>query len=256
MAEKDGIRYRRVSTRMWGDEKFLDLSAPKPNARDLFIWLLTGPCTSLVPGVVLTTLSDISERLDWPMPATLASWDEIVAARMATADWSRQLIWLPNALKHNPPANTNVVKGWRRFFDEEVPECALRWTIETRMRAFLERRGDPFLKAFLPSDGKAFDIDAESLSADQAKGFQEPCRKAFGRQEQEQDQEVPPNPPADAGGRVARVTRAERKKAEDIRRAMSGCPHYPRCPSGEHCIGVLVADFRRNLKAGLSEEPS
>lgn len=239
MAEKDGIRYRRVSTRMWGDQKFLDLSAPKPNARDLFIWLLTGPCTSLVPGVVLTTLSDIGERLDWPAPPTLACWDELVAARMATADWSRQLIWLPNALKHNPPANNKVVIGWRKFFNEQVPECALRWTIEAHMQAFLVERGEAFAKAF---------------AVDPAKAFRQESGKPFGIQEQEQEQDVPPTPPAGAGGVPSRVTRAERKKAEDIRRAMSGCPHYPRCDSAERCIGVLVADFRRNLRAGLEAE--
>lgn len=255
MAEKDGIRYRRVSTRMWGDEKFLDLSGPKPNARDLFIWLLTGPCTSLVPGIVLTTLSGISERLEWPAAPTRACWDEIVAAGMATAEWSRQLIWLPNALKHNPPANPNIVKSWRKFFDvHPVPECALRRTAEANIESFLQDFKPAFREAFL-----------------------NPSRKPFGIQDQEQDQEYkdPPNPPAGAGGRF---TRRELQLAAEDRTAYQRaqpawvaptqreagreypeprtCPHEPQCEDREVCLRLFALDRRRQLTAALAEVAS
>src|SRR6516162_7361559 len=57
------LRYRRVSTRMWGDEKFRRLSAPKPNGRSLWLLLVTGPQTSPVPGLFHAGQAALAEEL-------------------------------------------------------------------------------------------------------------------------------------------------------------------------------------------------
>src|SRR5690349_15303845 len=44
-------RYRKVDTRIWGDTKFRDLSSPGPSAKYLWLFVLTGPHTSNVPGL-------------------------------------------------------------------------------------------------------------------------------------------------------------------------------------------------------------
>ena len=163
VSKGDKIRYRRVSTRMWNDGKFLELSAPKPNARDLWIWLITGPLTTPVPGVVLTGMIGMAERLDWPLSATRRCWNEIVAQDMAQADWSRGLVWLPKAVFHNPPSSPNVVKNWRRYLDEHAPECALRTQLEAFTLGYLHGLGEPFAEAF----GKGFREGCENPSANQ-----------------------------------------------------------------------------------------
>ncbi|MGE3509780.1 MAG: hypothetical protein AB7N65_12945 [Vicinamibacterales bacterium] len=232
MATAPRIRYRRISTRMWHDEKFLALSAPKPNARDLWVWLLAGPLTTPVPGVVLTTMGGMADRLQWPLSATRRCWDEIAAREMATADWAHSLVWLPRALRHNPPESPNVVKSWRRFLDDNVPECPLRADLEASVQAFLEGFGEAFLKAF----GEAF---GEGVGG----SFPESGNRSTGTGST-------PLPPSGEGGRV---TRAERQRAERILKSHSGyCPHQPRCESSGHCIGRIVREHRRSVAAGLT----
>lgn len=48
----------------------------------------------------------------------------------------------------------------------------------------------------------------------------------------------PPNPP------FRGATRAERKRAEEIRKVRMGCQHDPRCANAEACIVAVVAELR------------
>lgn len=50
----------------------------------------------------------------------------------------------------------------------------------------------------------------------------------------------PPNPPLRGG----RLTRKDRKRAEDIRHANGGCFHDPRCISAEVCLRVIALSWR------------
>jgi len=52
----------------------------------------------------------------------------------------------------------------------------------------------------------------------------------------------PPTPHADARG--ARITRAERKRAEEVRRIRFGCQHEPKCANSEACIVATVVELR------------
>lgn len=232
----DRIRYRRVSTRMWNDEKFLSLSAPKPNARDLWVWLIAGPLTTPVPGVVLATMGGMSDRLAWPLPATRRCWDEIVDRGMATADWTHSLVWLPRALHHNPPESPNVVKSWRRYLDENVPECQLRADLEAFAQGFLEGLGEAFVKGF----GRPF---GEGRGAP----FAQSGNRSTGTGS------TPQPPSGEGGGSLRSITRTERKWAETIRKAHGRCPHRPECLTSGECIGRLVGDHRRELEFGLAE---
>src|SRR6266446_3179831 len=44
-------RYRKIDTRMWGDVRFRELSSPSPSGKYLWMFLLTGPQTSNIPGL-------------------------------------------------------------------------------------------------------------------------------------------------------------------------------------------------------------
>lgn len=235
---KEKPRYRQVSVRMWNDQKFLALSTPPPNARDLWIWLITGPMTTPVPGVVIATMNGMADRLGWPTPATRRCWDEIAAREMATADWSNALVWLPHALRHNPPAAPNVCKSWRKFLDEHVPECALRAQVEASAHAFLKDFGKGFADAF----GDVY-----------LGPFREGPPTPFGDTGTGTGSGSTPQPPSGEGGGVRPITRAERKFAETIRRAHGRCPHREPCLTAGECIGRMVADHRRELEFGLQD---
>ena len=51
----------------------------------------------------------------------------------------------------------------------------------------------------------------------------------------------PPTPPSVEGGRI---TRAERHRAEELRRRAFGCTHDPRCATYEACIVTIVLGLR------------
>lgn len=180
-------RYRKVSTRMWGDEKFRQLSRPQPNGQSLWQYLITGPHTTAVPGLFSAGEAQLAERLEWPLPAFRRIWKEIHAAEMGVADWKSCVVWLPNAIRHNAPESPNVVIGWKDALDE-LPACPLRDRALADMDTFLASVGETeaYRKAFRKVLPHGF---AKALQKDLPRGSEKPSAN------QEQEQEVPPNPP-------------------------------------------------------------
>lgn len=140
-------RYRRVSLQTWGDKKFRELSKPAPNAQTLWLFLITGPHTSAIPGLLHVGRAGLAESLDWPPRALQRCWEEIERKEMGEADWNAPLIWLPQGLKHNPPESLNVVKSWAATIDT-LPECTLKAKAEAYVQAFLQVKGQGFAEAF------------------------------------------------------------------------------------------------------------
>lgn len=158
-------RYRKIDTRMWGDSKFRALSSPAPSAKYLWIFLLTGPHTTNLPGLFRAGERSLAEELGWPLEGFRKGFAELYRQGLVRADWNARVVWIPNAIKYNPPENPNVVKGWRDAWDE-VPECALKTEAYERLKGFTEGFGEGFGKA-----------------------FREGCAKGLANQEQEQEQE-------------------------------------------------------------------
>jgi hypothetical protein len=139
--------YRRVSVKMWGDAKFRALSKPAPNAQTLWIYLLTGEHTIIIPGVVRAGEAALAEALGWSLRAFRKAFAEIHAQGMARRDWSARLAFLPNALKHNPPQSPKVVVAWCKAF-EELPDCELKIEIGLSIKAYLKDKPEAFQIAF------------------------------------------------------------------------------------------------------------
>lgn len=141
-------RYRRISTRMWNDRKFRELTQ---DGQFLFFYLLTNPETSGVPGLFRAREVALAADLGWSPKRFRGAFSDVSAKRMALADWKAGLVWLPNALKHDPPANPNVVVSWGRTVRNDMPECALLLRALTQMRGQLQNlfeNPDWALKAF------------------------------------------------------------------------------------------------------------
>lgn len=168
-------RYRKIDTRMWADAKFRALSSPPPNGKYLWIALLTGPYTTNLPGLFRVGEMALAEELGWPLEGFREAFAELFREGLAKADWKARVVWIPNAIKYNPPENPNVVKGWRTSWDE-VPECALKGEAYQRLKAFTKGLGEGFGKAFL-----------------------ECCPLCLANQEQEQEQEQEQTPPVADG---------------------------------------------------------
>lgn len=162
-------RYRKVEPKTWRDDKFRQLSAPQPNGQTLWMWLLTGPCTTNIPGVLLGTDAVMAAEIRWPLKAFREAFGEASAKGMAKADFDAGLVWLKNSLRpgddRNKPESPNVVRSWRDTWDE-IPECSLKIEMWQQLKAFTKGLGEGFHKAFL-----------------------EACRQPSPNQEQEQEQE-------------------------------------------------------------------
>jgi hypothetical protein len=158
-------RYRKIDTRMWADAKFRALSTPPPSGKYLWIALLTGPHTTNLPGLFRVGEMALSEELGWSLEGFRKGFAELFREGLAKADWNARVVWIPNAIKYNPPDNPNVVKGWRDSWDE-VPECGLKAEAYQTLRTFTKGLGEGFAKA-----------------------FHEGCVQCLANQEQEQEQE-------------------------------------------------------------------
>ncbi|WP_336284184.1 DnaT-like ssDNA-binding domain-containing protein [Citrobacter arsenatis] len=117
--------YRKVKITMWDDPKFRALSSLPPSGQSLFIYLLTGPFTGIIPGLFKAGRAAMAEELGWDGEAFDLALDEAITLGLVKFDPKARIFWLPNAAKHNPPGSINVVKSWGRAF-ELLPDCDLK----------------------------------------------------------------------------------------------------------------------------------
>lgn len=143
-------RYCVVQIRMYGDEKFKRLSKPKPNAQSLWCYLLHGPRTTRVPGVIIAGRGTMAtDDLKWPLRDFDRCFQELVDAEMAIADWDAGLVYLPNAFRQpeNQPASPPTAVTWKTELNS-APECPLLTRIVADLRAMLGTMGPAFLASF------------------------------------------------------------------------------------------------------------
>jgi hypothetical protein len=176
-------RYRKIDTRMWGDSKFRELSSPSPSAKYLWIFLLTGPHTSNVPGLFRAGEMALAEELGWSVEGFRRSFGELFAKGLAKADWKARVVWIPNAIKYNPPDNPNVVRSWRTAWDE-IPECALKVEAYERLKTFTQGLGEGFRKGFVEGLREGF---GESGTGTRTGTEEKPSSELKGSSDQEKD---------------------------------------------------------------------
>ena len=60
-------KYRKIATKMWLDRRFVALSNSGPSAKYLWQYLISGPFTTNIPGVVIAGRAGMAESLGWPL---------------------------------------------------------------------------------------------------------------------------------------------------------------------------------------------
>jgi hypothetical protein len=190
-------RYRRISSRIFGDERFLRLSKPQPNAQTLWFFLLTGPCTRAIPGLFPAGERALAEMLGWSLRSFRGAFDELEALGMVKADWPHRLIWVPKAVRHNPPESPNVVRSWRSILDETT-ECTLRTEAIAALAEYCQNLSEGFAKAFTEAFGEAFPEGHPRSSA-------HPFPKASPNQDQEAGSGSRSSAPPKASGNSRRT---------------------------------------------------
>jgi hypothetical protein len=166
--------YRNVSVRMWGDEKFRSLSQ---DAKFLWLYLLTGPHTTVLPGLFALGKASLAEELGWATDRLVTAFGELESSAMARADWSVRVVWLVNAGKHNRPDNPNVVIAWRNAF-VVIPESPVKDEAEKAFMRLLECRGAAYVEAFKSQSWQPL-----------GEPFPKPFGEQLPKQDQDQDQD-------------------------------------------------------------------
>ena len=181
-------RYRKVEVRTYGDEKFRRLSPILPCGQGLWLYLITGPHTTAIPGLFRAGRAGMAEELGWPLEDFDKAFGEVSAQGMAKADFQNRVIWIRNALKHNSPASPNVVMSWAAELDL-IPECALKCEAISGIQEFLGTLHPAYLQAF-----DVIFSPRKSSQLPLSKSLPKPSRKSpvktMGNQEQEQEQET------------------------------------------------------------------
>ena len=117
------IRYNEVSITTWISYDFKTLS---PNGKLLWLYLLTGPVRLPIPGIYRSGVGTCTDDLGWGSDVFKKAFKELEERKMAIADWTFNVIMLPNWRKYNrAPANPNIFKSWLGMLDS-IPDCDLK----------------------------------------------------------------------------------------------------------------------------------
>lgn len=160
--------YRSLYETFFNSREWRDLPAGDADAQALALYLAVGPIQRNVPGVLLVGEGELADRLRWPVATVRRTLKTLEDVRTAESDLDARLLWLPWRYDHEPPANINMVKGWRTVF-ERWPAGALAEKVRAELRTKVETHGvDEWLKAF------------DGLPNPYGNGSSQPLGKPFG----------------------------------------------------------------------------
>jgi len=149
------MRFRKIDVRLWCDEKFRKLTPITPSGQALFLYLLTNPNTTVIPGLYRAGAAAMAEELGWKVEALIKNMEEIIEQGLAKADLEARVIFLPNAIKYNKPQSPNVIKSWIMHWDE-IPECKLKAFAYDILKSFIDTLGEGYTKAFYQTINKPY----------------------------------------------------------------------------------------------------
>ena len=133
--------YRKIYTKMWGDEKFMKLSSPQPNAQTLWLYLLTGPHNTVLPGIFILGEMSLAEFLNWDIEPTKIILTELANEGMLEVDSKTKVVILPTAVQYNPPESPQTPTAWARQF-ASIPECSLKCKFLKYLVIYMSTKAD------------------------------------------------------------------------------------------------------------------
>ena len=142
-------KYRKISTHIWNDERFRELSN---DAKFIFLFILTHPTTTSL-GALRGNVPGLAFELGMELEAFQKAFEEVLNKGMAEYDPKAGFLWFPNFLKHNVPESPNVIKGWAAGF-KNLPECAAKEELKYNAKALICCLSEGFQKAFKEAFGE------------------------------------------------------------------------------------------------------
>jgi hypothetical protein len=146
-------RHNRFPVATWRDPTFRALSVSKPNARTLYLYLLTGPHLEGVPGLFVLNDAAVAQYLGWPVDTVRPQLTEVYEAGLASVDWRRSVVWVPEAARANLPARPGTMARWQAFWPL-LPPCPLVDEARETLRAWVSAKGAVFADVFAVAVGE------------------------------------------------------------------------------------------------------
>lgn len=108
------MRYQKIESRIWNDEKFIQLT---PLQQRLFLYILTCPHGNLI-GVFVLKSGYVCEDLQVLPKDFQKDLLKIIEVGLVEYDEKVQVVWIKNFLRHNPITNPNQIKSARKTIIE------------------------------------------------------------------------------------------------------------------------------------------
>ena len=134
------MRYQRIFTNIWQDEKVLQLSE---DGRLLFFYMLTSPHSNSL-GLYVLPKQYILGDLGWDMKRLDEPFAELISQELIDYDGESRLVLVENHLKHNPIENENQAKANLKLI-EKMPKSYLYSKVISK----LNQRMKPFHEGLL-----------------------------------------------------------------------------------------------------------
>ena len=137
------FKYHRVSSRFWADEKTMRWD---DDTRLLALYLLTCPHRT-TEGLFRLPKPYIAADLGWSMERLAKPFAKLLADGFIRYDETVSVMLLPNALKYNPPENTNqAIRAARAV--AELPETPLLREFQRLAEQYSERLAKQLAELF------------------------------------------------------------------------------------------------------------
>lgn len=186
-------KYSKVERFVWRDPEYRSLDMI---AQHTWLHLLTSPLLTSIPGLIPASLTTIADEMGLVLSEEFRnSFESLVALGWVKVDTVARLIFLPGAVKHNPPESPNVIKGWGSSF-REIPDSQLKYEwLQVFINFCNDEPGEKFNRPEAVS--KAFTKDIETLSKRLRNPFEtlsKPINKPFRTPEPSPEPKPSPEP--------------------------------------------------------------
>lgn len=117
------MAYRKIDPRLWDDEKFVELTTAE---KLLWLYLLTGPHTTSLPGLWTVGLGELVDGLRLPAKHVEEGLRKLERMGRLVLNPRLRLVRVPNAPRYNRPDNARVLKAWFKLWSD-IPECQQKY---------------------------------------------------------------------------------------------------------------------------------
>lgn len=134
--------YRKFDPRTWADEKFRERSVA---AQYIFIYLITGPVTTSLPGLIHAGPRTLEEKLGGEKAfkeafgiAFEVAFNELIEKKLIKFNEKATVIRRPKCFRYDKPQSPRVLLGWAKHYDL-VPDCDLKREYYRDLQAVCEK---------------------------------------------------------------------------------------------------------------------